>query len=81
MYHDDHNPPHFHARYGRDEAAIGIDPIQALEGRLPPRVLGLIVEWAMEHQEELQPWSASGGLAAGADRTTSLTGEKPCCTM
>jgi hypothetical protein len=59
MYHDDHNPPHFHARYGKDKAAIGIEPIQALEGRLPPRALGLVVEWASEHQEELRTnWNA-----------------------
>lgn len=60
MYHDEHNPPHFHARYGKDKAAIGIEPIQVLEGRLPSRVLGLVVEWATEHQEELLVnWNAT----------------------
>ena len=28
MYYDDHEPPHFHAIYGGDEAQIGIDPIK-----------------------------------------------------
>ena len=53
MYYDEHNPPHFHARYGKDKAAVAIERIQVLEGRLPPRALGLVVEWASEHQEEL----------------------------
>ena len=53
MYYDDHNPPHFHARYGGDRAAIEIPSLRVLEGKLPPRVLGLVVEWASQHQPEL----------------------------
>ncbi len=53
MYYDDHNPPHFHARYGKDKAVIEIVSIRLLEGRIPPRVLGLIVEWTVQHQLEL----------------------------
>ncbi len=53
MYYDDHNPPHFHARYGKDKAVIEIASIRLLEGRIPPRVLGLIVEWTVQHQLEL----------------------------
>lgn len=53
MYYDDHNPPHFHARYGGDRAAIEISSLRILEGKLPPRVLGLVVEWASQHQPEL----------------------------
>jgi hypothetical protein len=30
MYYNDHNPPHFHAIYGREEAVIGIDPVTLL---------------------------------------------------
>ena len=60
MYYDDHNPPHFHARYGGDQAAIEIPSLQVLEGKLPPRVLGLIVEWASQHQPELiDNWDAA----------------------
>jgi hypothetical protein len=59
MYFDEHNPPHFHARYGKEKAAIGIEPVRVLEGRLPPRALGLVVEWASEHREELRTnWNA-----------------------
>jgi hypothetical protein len=53
MYYDEHNPPHFHARYGSDKAAIEITSLRVLEGRLPSRALGLVVEWASQHQEEL----------------------------
>ncbi len=53
MFFDDHNPPHFHARYGKDHAAIEIDSLRVLEGYFPPRALGLVVEWASQHQREL----------------------------
>ena len=60
MYYDEHNPPHFHARYGRDRAAIAIETLQVREGKFPPRALGLVVEWASEHQEELMAnWEAA----------------------
>ena len=53
MYFDDHPPPHFHALYSGEPVSIGIDPLTVLAGRLPPRVLGYVVEWAALHQEEL----------------------------
>lgn len=53
MYFNDHNPPHFHVRYESFRAILGIDPIELREGRLPPRVLGLVTEWAEMHQQEL----------------------------
>ena len=53
MYWDDHNPPHFHARYGEHKAAIAIDTLTILDGSIPPRALGLVVEWAAQHKEEL----------------------------
>ena len=54
MYFDDHGPPHFHARYGGDEALVGIESLAVLQGRLPPRAQGLVVEWASRRQAELQ---------------------------
>ena len=60
MYYDEHNPPHFHARYGSDKAAIEITSLRVLEGRLPSRALGLVIEWASQHQEELMMnWEAA----------------------
>jgi hypothetical protein len=52
MFYTDHEPPHFHARYGQDQAIIGLHSLRLLEGRLPPRALGLVMEWAAVHQAE-----------------------------
>jgi hypothetical protein len=62
MYHREHAPPHFHARYGGDKAAIGIGGLRVLEGRLPPRALGLVMEWASQHGDELmRDWQLAAG--------------------
>ena len=53
MYFNDHNPPHFHVRYEEFRAVIGIDPLELRDGNLPPRVLGLVIEWTEIHQAEL----------------------------
>jgi hypothetical protein len=53
MFYNDHNPPHFHARYGADHAVVEIESLRLLEGRLPPRALGLVIEWAAQRQEAL----------------------------
>lgn len=53
MFYDEHNPPHFHARYGEHKAEIAIETLALLAGKLPPRVMGLVMEWASSHQEEL----------------------------
>jgi len=53
IFYDEHNPPHFHARYGDHKIAIAINTLQVLEGYLPPRALGLVIEWAYLHKDEL----------------------------
>lgn len=53
MYFNDHNPPHFHAKYNEYRAIISIENTMILDGNLPPRVLGLITEWAGIHKAEL----------------------------
>src|SRR5438309_45399 len=53
MNFNDHNPPHFHARYGSSAALFTIDPIAIYSGELPPRAIGLIIEWASQHRTEL----------------------------
>jgi hypothetical protein len=53
MYWDDHGPPHFHARYADAWAKVRITPVSLVAGRLPPRALALIVEWASLHEAEL----------------------------
>jgi hypothetical protein len=53
IYWREHGRPHFHARYGDHKASIAIEDLSVLEGRLPPRALGLVTEWAALHQGEL----------------------------
>ncbi|HPB75964.1 MAG TPA: DUF4160 domain-containing protein [Chromatiaceae bacterium] len=53
MFYNEHNPPHFHVRYGDHKAEIEIRTLSVLAGKLPPRALGLVIEWATQHQDEL----------------------------
>ncbi|MCL2103645.1 MAG: DUF4160 domain-containing protein [Kiritimatiellaeota bacterium] len=53
MFYDEHNPPHFHAQYGEYACCVDIHTLCVIEGHLPARVLGLVIEWAMLHREEL----------------------------
>lgn len=63
MYFGDHAPPHFHAEYGSSEALIGIDSLSVLAGKLPARALGLVMEWAALHQDELrEQWEHAENL-------------------
>ena len=58
MFYNDHEPPHFHVRYGERRAIVAIDTLVLLEGSLAPRVLGLVMEWAALHKAELtENWS------------------------
>lgn len=53
MYFDDHSPPHFHAEYAENSAELEIRTLAVIRGDLPARALGLVVEWARAHQNEL----------------------------
>jgi len=58
MFFNEHNPPHFHIEYNEHKASIEITTFGVMEGRLPAKVLGLVVEWAEDHQDELmQNWN------------------------
>jgi Domain of unknown function (DUF4160) len=54
MYHKDHAPPHFHAYYQQYQARIDIEALQIMSGYLPRRALGLVLDWAELHQQELR---------------------------
>jgi hypothetical protein len=63
MYFSDHNPPHFHAYYAGEEALIRIQTLAIMAGHLPSRALGMVVEWASLHQEELMAlWDSAQNL-------------------
>ena len=53
IFFEDHNPPHFHARYGKDKIVVEIASLRILDGNLQPRALGLVIEWASQHKDEL----------------------------
>jgi hypothetical protein len=60
MYFDDHPPPHFHAYYAGEEVLIDFRRVAVFAGRIPPRALGLVMEWSALHREELQRlWDAA----------------------
>jgi len=45
---------HFHARYGDEEVSIAIETLAVLAGKMNPRALALVIEWAFQHRPELQ---------------------------
>ena len=58
MFFQDHNPPHFHAKYGGDQASIQIDNGAVVEGNLGTRTKRLVEEWRVLHQTELlEDWN------------------------
>ena len=60
MFYNEHNPPHFHAKYGEHKASIRIDDYTVIDGYLPPRALSLVVEWANKYRDELlADWDAA----------------------
>lgn len=64
MYWRDHNPPHFHARYGDFEAEINIRN-GTMHGQLPRRAGAMIQDWRRRHINDLlADWelAQSGGL-------------------
>lgn len=63
LYYDDHPPPHFHAVYSGEEVVVLIDTLRVARGGLPPRAMGLVVEWAFQHRPELtNSWSQAQEL-------------------
>lgn len=49
----EHQPPHFHAKYGGDEVVIGINDAEVIEGSIPSKQLKLLLGWTVLHQDEL----------------------------
>ena len=54
MFFNDHDPPHFHARYAEYRARVAIATGDPLDGDLPPRATRLVKEWAELHRNELE---------------------------
>jgi hypothetical protein len=54
IYYGDHAPSHFHVTYAGQKAMVDIETLSLIEGSLPPRAMGLVVEWASIHRDELR---------------------------
>jgi hypothetical protein len=54
MYYNDHNPPHFHAKYGRAKVVVRISDAQIIVGELPPTAARMVRDWALAHKNELE---------------------------
>ena len=52
MNFNEHNPLHFHARYGDYEVSIDIDT-GLIQGRFPKRALRHVLEWYEIHKQQL----------------------------
>ena len=72
MFYSEHNPPHFHARYGEHKVEVDIQTLSVLAGKLPPRAMGLVIDWASRHQEELMADWALARQAAELKRIEPL---------
>jgi len=58
IYWNDHQPPHFHAKYGEFEILVSINTLEVLEGKFPKRARAMVLEWASEHRTELvEDWN------------------------
>ena len=65
LYFADHLPPHFHAEYVEEEALLNIETLALIAGNLPPRAMGMVVEWASLHRDELRvAWARAKNLQA-----------------
>lgn len=53
IFYNDHGQPHFHVRYNDFAAKVSINDLKIIDGKLPKRVLALVLEWAFEHRVEL----------------------------
>jgi hypothetical protein len=52
MNFNEHNPPHFHARYADYEITVEINS-GIVEGKFPKRALNIVLEWYELHKEDL----------------------------
>jgi hypothetical protein len=60
MFYNDHDPPHFHARYQGFRARILISSGEIIDGRLPPTVARLLREWtALRRDALMRNWHAA----------------------
>ena len=52
----EHNPPHIHAIYNEDVAAIDFMSGEVLEGYLPNKAMNMVQEWISMHKDTLMEY-------------------------
>ena len=50
----EHNPPHIHAIYNEDVAAIDFMTGEVIEGFLPQKAMNMVQEWIAIHRDDLK---------------------------
>ena len=50
---NEHNPPHFHAKYGEYEAQFDFDG-NIINGEFPPKKARMVAVWAEMRREDLE---------------------------
>ncbi len=53
MFWREHEPAHFHGKYGDDEITVEIETGK-VNGKMTPRALALVQEWPKTHLAELK---------------------------
>ena len=53
IYWNEHNPPHFHAEYGRFRAAYDIKTGDKIKGKFPRGAEKIVSNWARQYRKEL----------------------------
>lgn len=54
IFNREHGIPHFHVKYDEYRGVFSIEKLDIIEGFLPNKIISLIVEWALQHREELK---------------------------
>lgn len=53
MYFDGNSAPHFQVLYNGRHGMFSILPLNYSKGNLPPHIVGLVIDWALLHKNEL----------------------------
>ena len=72
MFHNDHEPAHFHAEYGEYWVRLRIDTLEPMDWGFPRRALRLVQEWAGLHRGELMANWAKARESQPLDRIEPL---------
>ena len=53
MYFDGYSTPHFQVLYNGRHGEFSISTLNYSKGNLPPKVVGLVIDWAELHKNDL----------------------------